>query len=397
MNATISTTEPTNGSLPIRVCLVVVSLDILGGHSIQASRLLAGLAEEQGIVAEMLPINPRLPKGFRWLQQIKYVRTVVTELLYLAMLFVRLPRYDVVHVFAASYFSFLLAPAPAVLIAKLFGKRVLLNYHSGEAEDHLRRWPRTTMPILRLADRVIVPSGYLVDVFARFGVQTEAIANTVDLERFTFRERQPLQPVLLSNRNLESHYNVAGVLRAFALIQRQIPEARLVVAGNGSENARLRALANELKLEQVEFVGSVSPAEMPALYDRADVFVNASLIDNLPLSLLEAFACGLAVVTSNAGGIPYIVANRSTGIVTALDDHEAIANAVLELFGNQELAAQLITAARAESQRYTWAAVRPAWCAIYRELAGGNRGMAQAPVCAESPGESGIGQRQMDY
>jgi hypothetical protein len=53
--------------------------------------------------------------------------------------------------------SFLLAPTPAIFIGRLFGKKVILNYHSGEAEDHLRCWPRTSVPIMKLADELIVP------------------------------------------------------------------------------------------------------------------------------------------------------------------------------------------------------------------------------------------------
>src|SRR5262249_16317935 len=158
---------------------------------------------------------------------------------------------------------FLVAPTPAVLIAKFYGKPVLLNYHSGEAEDHLRRWPRTTIPIFRLADCVIVPSRYLVEVFARFGVHAEAISHTVDLGRFTFRDRRPLRPILLSNRNLESHYNVGCTLRAFALIEQRAPFARLIVAGDGGQRTQLRALAAELGLRRVEFTGPVPPDQMP--------------------------------------------------------------------------------------------------------------------------------------
>src|SRR3989442_14588641 len=160
---------------PIRVCIVVASIDILGGQAIQALRLIEGLSGEPGVEAELLPINPRLPHPLRWLQRIKYVRTLATSIAYVGSLLVRLPRFDVVHVFSASYFSFLLAPPPAILISKLYGKPVLLNYHSGEAGDHLRRWRRTALPVIKLADRVVVPSDYLVSVFAKFGIESERI------------------------------------------------------------------------------------------------------------------------------------------------------------------------------------------------------------------------------
>ena len=371
----------------IRVCIVVASIDILGGQAIQALRLVEGLSKEAGIEAEILPINPRLPRPLRWLQRIKYVRTLVTSIAYVASLLVRLPRFDVVHVFSASYFSFVLAPTPAILIAKLYGKPVLLNYHSGEAEDHLRRWNRTALPVIKLADRVVVPSDYLVRVFGKFDVQAEAVYNIVDTTRFPFRERRPLKPVLLSNRNLEPHYNVECTLRAFALIQRQFSQARLIVAGDGSERDRLRAVAESLALEGVDFIGEVAPENMPALYEEAGIFVNASDVDNQPLSIIEAFASGLPVVTSGAGGIVYMVGDLKTGLVFRKGDHQAMADRALTLLNDQEMASRIATRAREECNKYTWAAVRNQWLEIYRELAPANDALrSEAVQHAESSG-----------
>src|SRR5215475_10044314 len=356
-------------SKPIRALIVAPPPDWPGGQAVQAARLLEGLKREPGVEAELLPIHPRLPGALQLLHEIKYVRTVVNMTAYLALLLLRLPRFDVAHVFAASYFSFVISPAPAVLIAKLYGKAVLLNYHSGEAEDHLRRWPRSTRLIFRLADRVVVPSRYLVGVFAQFGIEAEAVSNTAPLELFTFRDRRPLRPTLLSNRSLESHYNVADTLRAFALVERHAPDARLIVAGDGGERARLRALAAELGLKRVEFVGAAPPERMPELYDRADIFVNSSLVDNMPLSLIEAFACGLAVVSSNAGGIPHIVTDGETGLLSHCGDYESLAANVIRLLEDRRLAASLISRARAACRQYTWAAARDSWLRIYMELA----------------------------
>ncbi len=353
---------------PLRVLIVAPSLDILGGQAVQAARLLEGLSQEPSLEVMFLPINPRLPWLLGRLQAIKYVRTVVTSLLYWALLLARVRAYDVIHVFSASYWSFLLSPTPAILVAKLYGKTVLLNYRSGEAEDHLHRW-RTALPVIRLADKVVVPSPYLVEVFGRFGVRAEVVPNTLDLARFVLRERQPLRPVLLSNRNLEPLYNVGCVLRAFAVIQQQAPEARLIIAGDGSQRAGLQALSVELGLNHVEFVGQVAPKDMPALYDRADIFLNASDIDNMPVSHIEAFACGLPVVTTDAGGIRYILTHEQTGLMVACGDYEALARACIRLLEDGELATRLIRAAYADCEQYTWASVRRGWLMHYRELA----------------------------
>jgi len=363
-------TTASNNDRPLRVLIVAPSLDILGGQAVQASRLLMRLKEEATLDVSFLPINPRLPGVLRRLQSIKYVRTIVTTMLYIATLLARVRAYDVIHIFSASYLSFVLSPTPAILISKLYGKKVMLNYRSGEALDHLTRWRRTALPVIRLADRVVVPSGYLVEVFGRFGIRAESIANTVDLTRFRFRARMPLEPVILSNRNLESLYNVECILRAFAIIQKRVSEARLIVAGDGSERGRLESLGAELRLRNVEFIGQVSPENMPALYDQADIFINASNIDNMPVSHIEAFAAGLAVVTTDAGGIPYIVADNRNGLLVSCGDYQALARSVVTLLEDAEMADRLIKTARADCEKYTWAAVRQEWLAIYAETAG---------------------------
>jgi glycosyltransferase involved in cell wall biosynthesis len=353
---------------PQRVLIVAPSLEILGGQAVQASRLLQKLSEEPSIEVSFLPVNPRLPGVFRKLQEIRYVRTVVTSLLYWGLLLARLRRYDVVHVFSASYLSFVLAPTPAILVARLYGKKIVLNYRSGEAADHLRRWRRTAIPTIRLADEIAVPSGYLVDVFAQFEIVSRPISNFVDLDNFPFRERRLPRPVFLSNRNLEPLYNVECALRAFAIIQQRLPDARLIVAGDGSQRERLEALSEELDLRNVEFRGRVAPEQMQSLYDEADVYLNSPNIDNMPGSIIEAFASGLPVVTTCAGGIPYIVNDNSTGLVIHCGDHEAMAEAALTLLKDEELWRRITIRAREECERYQWKFVKNEWLKLYHQF-----------------------------
>ena len=353
----------------MRVLIVAPSLEILGGQAVQAKRLLERLRDEPSIDVSFLPINPKLPGALRKLQGVKYVRTAVTSLFYWILLLTRVPKYDVIHVFSAAYFSFVLAPTPAILIAKLFGKKVVLNYRSGEASDHLRRWRRTALPTIRLVDEIVVPSGYLVDVFAQFELVSRSISNFVDLDHFSFRERSPLCPVFLSNRNFESHYNIACVLRAFAIIRKRLPDARLIVAGDGSQRSSLEALAEELMLRNVEFRGRVAPEQMHALYREADVYLNAPNIDNMPGSIIEAFASGLPVVTTGAGGIPYIVNDQNTGLMIHCGDHEAMAEQALRLFDDEALCRRMTISARDECKKYQWDAVKNEWLKLYQELA----------------------------
>jgi L-malate glycosyltransferase len=292
----------------------------------------------------------------------------LTSVKYIADLFLKIPKYDIIHIYSASYFSFLLAPTPAILVSRLFRKRTILNYHSGEARDHLSRWRRTAIPTIRLFDTVITPSGYLVDVFKDFELSAKSIFNFVDTDRFRFRERKLIQPVFLSNRNFEAHYNVSCSLRAFSRIQQALPEARLIVVGDGPEKEKLHSLANELRLQNVEFVGRIPPEEMPMIYDRADVYLNSPSVDNMPVSIIEAFACGLPVVSTNSGGIPYIVENGMTGLLADDNDHRGLADAALLLFEDTGLANRLAAAARDEVRKYSWENVRKEWQQSYLEL-----------------------------
>lgn len=364
-------TETNSTDKPIKLLLVAPALRILGGQAVQANYLLEHLRREPEFEVSFVPHNPRLPGPLRFLQSIKYVRTIVTSLIYCVHLLIQVPRHDVVHTFSASYLSFLLAPTPAILIARLFGKKVILNYRSGEAEDHLRCWPRTAVPIMKLADELIVPSQYLVNVFRKFGLRASAVANIIDESRFRFRERKPLLPIFFSNRNLYPLYNVACILRAFAKIQQRFREARLIIAGDGSQRASLEALARDLKLQNVEFRGRVNPAKMNELYDEAHIYLNSSNIDNMPGSILESFASGMPVITTSAGGIRCIVTHERTGLMVPRNDHEAMASWAIRLLESPELASSIARNAHEEcSASYVWEAVRDSWVEHYTRLAG---------------------------
>ena len=358
-----------NGNKRLRVLVAAPSLDILGGQSRQAVRLMEGLGRESDLEIGFVPHNPRLPGVFRSLQKIKYVRTVVTTLYYIALLLWRVRQYDIIHIFSASYYSYSLSVIPALLISRLYGKKSILNYRSGEAEDHLENW-RSAVPTIRWASEIVVPSGYLVDVFARYGLRARAIHNIVELDRFSYRERQPLRPVFLTSRLLESLYNVPCVLRAFARIQQQYSDAKLTIAADGFLRAELEQLARDLKLRNAEFIGFVPFEKMPALYDAADIYLSATNIDNMPSSLTESMACGLNVVTTDGGGaIPYIMTNEVTGLIVDRDDHEAMAVAAIRLLNDNELALRLARNAHQSSRKFTWPYIRDEWLKLYRELA----------------------------
>lgn len=349
----------------MKVLIVGPALPLVGGQSIQAKNLLEKAKSDANYDVGFVAINPAfLPS----LQKIKYVRTVVTTIAYVAALLRNVPKYRIIHVFSASFWSFLLAPAPAIIIAKIFRKKVLLNYHSGFAEEHMRDWPRSALPLIRSCDLVVTPSRYLVDVFAKFGIDAVPVFNFVGTEVFNFRERKPLRPVFLSNRNFEDLYNVAGAIDAFNVIQRQFPEASLIVAGDGPLKSDIHEHVRKLELKNVEFTGQVSEKDMAALYERADIFLNASNVDNMPISILEAFASGTPVVSTDSGGIPYIVEHEVSGLLVPKGDFNALAEQAVRLLNDPELADSIVQNARKEMEKYSWESIGASWLDVYRGL-----------------------------
>jgi glycosyltransferase involved in cell wall biosynthesis len=347
------------GTSSARIAIVAASLDILGGQGVQARSLVEALGRD-GVPVVFVPINPRFPGGLRCIRRWRYLRTLVNQVLYVPSL-LKLREADIVHAFSASYMSFLIATVPAMAVGRLLGKRVILHYHSGEASDHLAHWGVLVHPWLKLADEIVVPSEYLARVFADHQYATRVIPNVVNLARFEYRDRQPLRPRLLSTRNLEPYYRVDVILEAFALLKDRLPDATLVVAGQGSEEPRLKRMAPE----GVRFVGRVEPVQMPNLCASADVFVNASVVDNQPVSILEAFAAGLPVVSTSTGDITSLVRHGQTGLIVPHNDPPALAAAVIRLIERPLEALEMARAARRAVRWFSWPALRQLWDAVY--------------------------------
>lgn len=365
---------PTGNTERIVVCIVAPK-HMVGGQAVSAQSLLAGFADDPTCSLELQPIDPALPS---WLVRLRGIRTLARMPIYLAGLVQHFRRADVIHVYTAAFSPFALTTTPAILLARLMGKPVVLNYHDGRAAAHLRsRW---ACWILRRTSAIVVPSTFLRDVFARVGLSGDVISNVVDSTRFRFRERVPLRPLLISCRLLEELYAVDNTLRAFKLIRERYPAAELTVIGLGDQDERLKEIVQAEQIDGVSFRGRVAHAAVPDYYDCTDIWVNSSREDNMPLSMIEAFSSGLPVVTTNAGGIPLMVQHERNGLLVRCDDPHALADAVVRLLEDDDLARRLIAEARRDcDERYSWASAHYQWRRLYLRLAR-RRAAVRAPV-----------------
>jgi glycosyltransferase involved in cell wall biosynthesis len=354
----------------IRVALVAPSLRYVGGQAVQADLLTRNWTNDPDVEARFVPVDPSPPRGLGWVERVPLLRTILREPRYILALWKSLKEADVVHIFSASYSSFLLAPLPAWLIARLRGKRMLINYRSGECRDHLRG-SSIARRVLKRTDRLVVPSGFLVDVLGEFGLAAQAIPNIVDRSQFSFRVRRPLRPHLVCTRGFYPYYCVDVVVNAFAEVQKTFPDARLDLVGGGPLEVKIRNLVQEMKLTGVDFKGVAARSEIGRFYDQADIFINASRLDNMPVSVLEAFASGMPVVSTEPEGMRHLVEHGRTGLLSPPGDAAALAQNVIRILQDSELAYGLVLNAREEFERYSWPVVREQWLRVYRDLVAG--------------------------
>jgi glycosyltransferase involved in cell wall biosynthesis len=321
----------------------------------QAQQLVDGLRAES-IEALRIPVNLCWRGLIGRLDDIRIVRSFARFPVFLARLIVGAARADVLHIMAASGLYFYLFSFPALLVARLFGCRAILNYRGGAARSFFRKHRLAVRPAVALAHAVVVPSAFLVAVFREeLGIEPIIVPNVCDLARFEGGARETFEPVFIVARHLEPIYNVACVIRAFVDIRRALPDATLHVLGGGSEETTLRQLAErEGAAASIVFHGYVDHSRVPELYRRASVFLNGSNVDNTPNAILEAFAAGLPVITTAAGGIPYLVEHGRTGLLVPLDDAPAMAREALRLIANQPLAATLARNGRELVSRSAW-------------------------------------------
>ncbi len=352
---------------PIRIRVVVVAPSLrqfIGGQEVQAAILLSNWQNDPAVCVSFVAKNTELPG---WAERVPYLRTLLRFPLYLATLAQGIRKTDIAHIFSGAGSSFVVSTVPAYWMAKLLGKKTVIHYHSPSLESHLRE-SRLARTVLKNADCVVVPSAYLQGVLRNFQIQAQAIPNVIDLQRSSHSDCRPLDHFLLCTRNLEPRYGIDTVLRAFALIQKEFPDAQLCLAGTGPEESNLRRLIEELKLRHVELRGRVLHHEIVRLYQRSGLFVNASRSDNMPVSIMEAFASGMPVVSTNAGGIPFMVEHQQTGLLCDAEDWLSLAANIIRLLRDPALAARLSHNAHRQSIDYTWRAVHDQWLNLYRSL-----------------------------
>ena len=343
-----------------------------GGMANQMKQL-NRLLRAEGVAVSIVQTNPAYwPRA---IGRFRRLRAFFRFIPYSLRLWKLAGQVDVIHVLANSGWSWQLFASPAIWIGYLRKTPVVVNYRGGEARVYFGRAIKRIRPTMLRGDALIVPSAYLQDVFTEFGFTTQVIPNIIDLERFRpadephMASKESLHVVI--TRNLEPIYDIDTAIHAIAILKPNFPGMRVSIAGSGPKEQELKAFSRRLGLEDViTFTGRLDPDQIAELYRDADVMLNPTRVDNMPNSLLEAMASGLPIVTTDVGGIPYVVEDGRTALFVEAGDAQEMASQVKRLLDDPGLFKRLINNGLEEVQQYAWPVVKTQWLKLYRQLAG---------------------------
>lgn len=351
-------------SIQIHIGLVGPLPPPFGGMANQ-TRQLAELLRSEGLTVSLVQTNSDYrPK---WISRLPFIRALFRLVPYLLVLWQQTGRVHIMHVMANSGWSWHLFAAPAIWMAKLRNTPVIVNYRGGEAQSFLTRSTKLVRITMRQSSALVVPSGFLKAVFDRFDLPATIVPNIVDISRFN--NPSPYRAIrrhLFVARNLEPIYDNETAIRAFSVVFSKHPDASLTIAGSGPQAQSLLELSERLGLAgAVVFAGRLDRDAMAHAYRKADIALNPSLVDNMPNSVLEALASGIPVVSTNVGGVPFIVISEQTALLVPPKSPEKMAEAILRLMDDSVLSRKLIDSGLAEVQKYTWQQVWPVLADVY--------------------------------
>lgn len=272
-------------------------------------------------------------------------------------------KYGVAHIDVFSGPAFLWAEVSARIV-KATGKPYLLSLHGGNLPSFSKRWPSRVKRLLAGAFVVTVPSQYLLEQMSSYRGDLLLLPNPLNVDNYQYRIRRNIQPKLLWLRAFHEIYNPSLAPKVVQLLAAAFPEIHLTMVGPDKDGSMkvTKRMAFDLNIgNRLTFPGGVPKAEVPKWLEEGDIFLNTANFDNTPISILEAMSCGLCIVSTNVGGIPYLLRDEHNALLVPPDDPEAMARAVRRILENQSLAEKISRNARETVEQFDWSVILPQW------------------------------------
>lgn len=320
--------------------------------NVSSIQLLGGLLEKEGY--SVYYASSRRHKVLRLLDMVfcffKYLRKV---------------DYVIIDTYSTLNFYF------ALLISQLcrvFKKAYIPNLNGGNLPVRLQKHPFLSSLIFKHAYLNVSPSPFLQQAFEGHGYHNVIyIPNTIEIKHYAYKQRTYERIKLLWVRSFSKIYNPSLAVHVLKSLQANGYSAELCMVGPDSDGSLkvVKQLAEQLKVS-VTFTGKLDKSEWRTLAKAYNVFINTTNFDNTPVSVIEAMALGLPVVSTNVGGMPYLIEHEKEGLLVNPDDVEAMTRAILKLYHNHDLVATLTTNARQKVEQFDWDVVKDLWFEVLR-------------------------------
>ena len=269
--------------------------------------------------------------------------------------------YVLIDTYSTKNFYYALATSQLCRFLKL---KYIPILHGGDLPSRLDKSEKFSTLIFSNSYKNVAVSNYLKYEFDTRGFESIFIPNVLELEKYNFFKRGFSNPKLLYVRAFANIYNPEMAVKVLNEIKKEYPEAILCMVGPEKDSSfkNCKALAKKLQIENsIEFTGMLTKNEWHKKSEQYNIFINTTNIDNAPVSVMEAMALGLPVVSTNAGGMPFLIENNKTGILVNKNDINAMVNAIFSICKNEEITNQLVINARKLVESHDWNKVKFLW------------------------------------
>lgn len=291
----------------------------------------------------------------------------ITEMLFTAWR--HRSEYELAQVDVYSGKAFIWAELVCFVLRRI-GKPYVLVLRGGNLPEFARRHGRRVRRLLGSARSIITPSPYLSEHMETYCRAIEVIPNALDLERYPFRMRTRFDPRLMWIRGFHEIYNPTLAVEVVRRLEHQFPSVTLAMVGpDRGDGSRQRTVehAHEVGVfQRVSFLGGVPKRDVPLWLDKGDIFLNTTSVDNTPVTVIEAMACGLGIVSTDVGGIRYLLEHNVNALLTPSDDAEAMAAAVKKVISSPDIGRHLAENAREKVRSMDWNVVMPRWVGCFK-------------------------------
>ncbi len=259
----------------------------------------------------------------------------------------------------AFWYAFIIS-----LVCRVFHLKYLPILHGGNLPGRLKKSPRASNILFVNSHTNIAVSGYLSHEFKKAGYKAITIPNNIEISKYPYKQREEPKPKLLWVRSFQSHYNPKMAADVLDKLSKRFEDAELCMVGpdkDGSLKEFLEYIDRKKLNDHVTVTGRLSKEEWIKLSENFDFFLNTTNYDNTPVSVIEAMALGLCVISTNPGGIPFLLHDRIDACLVQPGDADEMFNQISSLIENKIAFNKMSSSARASAEKFNWEQIKTLW------------------------------------